>query len=189
MKQGIFLAFFSLGISATVFAQTPVTADFWMHRYTVHDYGAIWHVDLQVKDGARARKKIVAAIKKKGGAPTEPLSHFPVDSGYQHQQIAFSIPMDKADKMLADLRGVGTVHGLTQRQDPQPSLPEEALIKLKALEEETVSGRAMLAQLPSSAAAVNEIIAHLRAAREAQKTAASRILFNLAVEEAAQRKK
>jgi hypothetical protein len=154
---------------------------FWMRTYPIPEYGSLWSVDLDVKDGAKAREKIVALAEKSGAALTQPLESFPSDAGFKHQQLSFAVPRAKADAFLRKLRALGETRRLVQKDDAAPALPDEARVKLKALSEERAAGRSLYAQLPVGQAAVDEIIAHLTAAFDAREKSARRVLLNLSL--------
>jgi hypothetical protein len=162
-------------------AQHPPIAPFWLRDYPVREFGMFWHLDLEVKNGAKTRKKILALMKKHKGYAQQPVENLPVAGNFSYQQFSFRIESKGAQAVLDSLKKLGKVKKLSQKENPVPIMTDEVQARLRSFVEERERGRAALAQLPSVESAVDELLAHIQTAFISFHDSADRVLFNIVV--------
>ena len=153
---------------------------YWLQSYAPPAYHEILNAELEVKS-LDAVEKIVAAIQKNGGKLTQPLAVFARSDKYGEQQLSFELERAKAPALLKALRKVGRLSEPVSRPAGEIVPLDEVRRKLARLSREKAEKGALLAQLPATAEAVDELIASLSTVEAEVQTAEGRELWNVTV--------
>lgn len=171
----------SLGAAET---KAPPPADkppVWLKTYTLSPYKQIWSTQVTVRKLDKDFPKLVDAVKKNGGKPTQALENFAASP--KTRQVSFEISKAGAAKALKMIKKIG------KAGEPRIGLPPETVPidevrgKLAVLTKAQTDHAAELAMMPAVAEATQELIERLRVVEAAQSRTESEVLWNITVEE------
>ncbi len=164
---------------------TPVAAKgggaYWFKTYSTAPYKEYWTAELTVQDFPKTMPKVVDAVAKNGGKLTQPLRNFASSKKDEIQQLSFSLPLAGAKSLLKSLRALGTLPDPAVRTVGAPIPIDEVKAKIAVLMKEKTEHADALAQVPATAAAVEEILEHLLLVEEVSSRTDTEVLVNLQV--------
>jgi hypothetical protein len=168
-------------LAAAVAAPVPHGRPYWLKTYSQSPYRETWSGEISVKTLSVAVPKVVSAVEKSGGRLTQPLALFAASS--TEQQLSFIAPLKDSKALLKDLRKLGKAADPGVRPHAAPVPLEEVREKLRRLTREKAENKSALAQAPSVAEAVDEMIEHLTFVEAVARSADGEALWNLTVKE------
>lgn len=178
------LSLLLLSALAAAQTKTPPPAEkpaVWLKSYTLSPYKQIWSTQVTVRSIDKAFPKLVDAVKKNGGKPTQALENFA--SSPKTRQVSFEISKPGAAKALKAIKKIGKT-GEPRIGLPPETVPiEEVRGKLALLTKAQTDHAAELAMMPAVAEATQELIERLRVVEAAQSRTESEVLWNITVEE------
>jgi hypothetical protein len=152
---------------------------YWFKTYSTAPYLEMWNGSLALKDFSKDVPSVVKAIEADGGALTQPLGNFVGNSKDKTQQLEFSLPKERAQALLKDLRKLGDMPDPMIRTMGAPIPLDEVRGKIAVMMKEKTEHAAELAKVPAAAGAEEEILEHLLMVEEVGARASSQIRFNL----------
>lgn len=158
------------------------TAPFWTKRHRPLQYAAFHSLALTVKDLSRAREQVDKALTAAGGVSTVGKENQVGSDTVGYAQWSYGVPTGAADALLKRLRTLGTVTRDVRTENIQPDETAEVRLKRDRLAAERASAKPLLDRFPATAAAAQEILAHLEAVLADSETGKSRVLVNVAVD-------
>ncbi|MFH2202294.1 MAG: hypothetical protein ABIJ96_04200 [Elusimicrobiota bacterium] len=163
--------------------ETSVPSQFWLKSYPIQEVGAHWHIDLQVEDFHKSRRKILGWMRKYEASSRLPLEGTGSTSEFKFQQFSFAISRTAAQKVFAQLKRLGVVRRAQQAESGLPDYSQEISLKLGRLRAEQQAGGEILRRLTAVGALTEELITHLAEAEAAQLRARDTVLLNIVLEE------
>lgn len=155
----------------------------WLKVYTYEPYEAYWHVKLRVADLAAAMPKAVKALEKVKGESVLPLANSAFSPVHKYQQLSYRVPPKSGDRVLKQLRAIGTIESARQSPSDRRRTAEEVKDKLARLQSDMNEAKDWLPKTPALAALGSELAAHLANLDQLYRTQEARILLNIEIQE------
>ncbi|MBI5595607.1 MAG: hypothetical protein HY928_05895 [Elusimicrobia bacterium] len=162
-----------------------VPGGFWMKRYPERRYGALWHLELTTRDFQKAKARVEKVLAKRGGVSTVPADSQVGSDKVRYLQWSYVFSRRDAEKAAADLKEAGTPRREGRQENLRGEADAEIASKHERLKAERAAAGTLFERLPATAAAVEEIRAHLEAVLRASEDSEDRVLFNLSLEQEA----
>lgn len=164
-REPLVVLLFCAQLAAAAPARKPAPAGpgnpYWLKIYSTSPYAEIWTGDLALKDFDGGLPKALKAIEARGGTLTQPLETFVSSKKDKLQQLSFEIARGKTKELVKDLRKLGELPEPGVRPNGTPIPVKEVRAKIDLLTKEKREQAEALRMVPSVAAAVDEILAHL----------------------------
>ena len=175
----------SAAFAADMQIYSPVPpAGYWMRMYPLRDYGAYWHLALDVHDVAKARAKALELLNKYKGESPIPLENMPTSTERtRYAQLSFRIDRKNGEKAWSKLLKLGSAKRRMQNENVVPEVRDEVPEKLRRLKADREAAGEAWAKIPALAGAYEEMARHLEAVQSAYINSGDRVLLNIVLEE------
>ena len=177
--KNISLTLGALFVASASFAQVAAWPDgYWERQYgSGQSWSVMYSISLKTSSPSVAREKAVKIIEQAGGRQGQYGGGY--GRGGQTQQIAFNIPVEKADKAAKRLLTLGDIQQFsTQKTGGSNQLPE-IREKIAAIESEQKTYSEELAKTPIAKSLQAALLARLQQSRDSFEASAGTAMISL----------
>ncbi len=184
MKKILVLGF-ALAATGALGQVTTWPDGYWDRQYGfAQPWSVSYMVSLKVESPSAARDKAIKLIEQSGGHQAQNGMYGGFGRGGQTQQIAFTIPIEKADKAAKRLLTLGDIQQFsTQKMGMANQLPE-IREKIAAIDNEQKANAAELARMPVAKALLASLSAKLAQSRDSYEAGVGSAMINLSLMDA-----